>query len=151
MAGEARFHTMNGDEQKNLQTALAPFLSADTPVELWYLAPKRKDDGQFAWCVSPAEAEGDWVLLGTLPVSELQLLAKQTTAVEHGQTYDYWQTYQLRSGQAKRNIQTCPAQEFGVHIDGCSAVRAREFHKAVWKLIDKKYDIQKRFDVVVRS
>ena len=151
MAGEARFHPMSGEEQKALQAALSPFLQSDTPVELWYLSRRSKDNGTFEWCVSPAEAQGEWVLLGAISGAELQQLAEQSTTVEHGDTLDYWQTYQLRTGNSTLEIRTCPAEEFGVHLGNCTPVQARAFHRAIWKLIDKKYGIQKRFDVVVSS
>ncbi len=152
MAGEARFTPMSSSDIKALQAALAPFLSSSAPVELWYLEDKtRKDDGTFTWCISPAESEGTWVNLGTIPAKDLQQLAEQTDRVERGDTLDYWLAFELRSGSHRLSVHTCPAEEFGVDIHSCVPIRAREFHKLLWQFMDKKYAIQKRFDKTVQE
>ncbi|MBQ8479181.1 MAG: hypothetical protein IJ503_02205 [Akkermansia sp.] len=150
MAGEARFRPMSKEEKIELQHALEPFVKADSPVELWYSAAKRKDDGSFEWCISPAPAEAEWVNLGSLPAAELSKLAAETTATDFGETLDYWLRLELRSGTHRLNLSICPAAEFGVPTGDCSmSVYSRPFHKTLWALIDKKYNIQKRFDKVV--
>ena len=152
MAGEARFTPMSKSEQKALQTALAPFLRSSAPIELWYLGHKnRQDNGTFAWCISPAESEGTWTQLGTIPVQDLQQLAEKTTGVECGDTLDYWLTFELRSGNHSLRVSACPAEDFGVDVANCAPVRAREFHKLLWQFMDKKYAIQKRFDKTVHE
>lgn len=151
MAGEARFHPMSTEQQQRLQAALAPFLSATKPVEVFFLAPQRRDNGKFDWCISPAAPEGVPKLIGSLSTSDLQQLAAQRTTVEHGDTADYWQRLRLQSNGSALDIAICPAEEFGLHIDGCSPVRSRSTHKALWALMDKNFNIQARFDIVVRD
>ena len=152
MAGEARFAPMSKSEKKALQVELAPFLRRSAPVELWYLAHKNlKDNGTFTWCISPAESEGTWVNLGTIPAKDLQQLADQSTGVERGDTLDYWLAFELRSGSHRLSVSSCPAEEFGVDIHSCVPVRARNFHKLLWQFMDKKYAIQKRFDKTVQE
>ena len=153
MAGEARFCLISPSTKKELQASLAPFLRTDAPVDLWYLANKnRKDDGTFAWCISPAESEGIWIKLGTISNQDLQQLSDQNTEVERGDTLDYWLSFELRSGKQSLSVRSCPAEEFGVDIGSCSSpIRARAFHKLLWQFMDQQYAIQKRFDVVVRN
>lgn len=151
MAGEARFVPLSTTERRELQQALAPFLRAAT-VELWYSANKGKDTGTFAWCISPAESEAEWVCLGTMPRAELEKLADETTASDHGDTLDYWMRFELRSGDNRLSLSICPAEEFGVALGNCTAsIRSRSFHKAVWTLLDKKFQVQKRFDKTVEE
>lgn len=151
MAGEARFHPMSPEQQQRLQAALAPFLSATAPVEVYFLAPQRRDNGTFDWCISPAAPQGVPKLIGSLSTPALQQLAEQRTTVEHGDTADYWQRLRLQSKGATLDIAICPAEEFGLHIDGCTPVRSRSTHKALWALMDKNFNIQSRFDIVVRD
>ncbi len=150
MDGEARFLPMSSEQQTSLRNALEPFLSAETPAEVYFLAPRRKDDGSFPWCVSPAEEEGEWVSIGSLSPETLRKLAEESTTVEHGGTLDYWQSYELRCGSHRLPVSTCPAEEFGVHIQGCSPVRSRSLHRELWKLMERRFDIQRRFDQVVQ-
>lgn len=150
MAGEARFHPMSSMEQLELQQALAPFLQSSVPVELWYSASTRRDDGSFEWCISPAAREAKWICLGTMPQSELQKLAAEKTGSDYGETLDYWLNFELRSGSNRLPISTCPAEEFGVNIGSCTtSVRSRSFHRAIWQFMDRRYNIQKRFDKIV--
>ena len=151
MAGEARFAPMSKQEQHALQQTLAPFLQDNTAVELWFLAPTRRDNGSFAWCISPSTNQASWVKVGDVATGDLQTLAKQQTTVEHGDTLDYWQQMELRSGQHRLPVAICPAKEFGVHVRGCEPVYAREFHRLLWQMMDKQFDIQKRFDKVVQQ
>ncbi len=149
MAGEARFGSMSAAEQAELQQLLAPFLAPSAPVELWYSAARRKDNGTFEWCISPALSEAEWVCLGTMPPAELQKLAAERTVVEYGDTLDYWLRFELRCGGKSLPIMICPAEEFGVRIGGTHSVRSRSFHRAVWKFMERQYNIQKRFDKIV--
>ena len=76
--------------------------------------------------------------------------AAETTATDFGETLDYWLRLELRSGTHRLNLSICPAAEFGVLTGDCSmSVYSRPFHKTLWALLDKKYNIQKRFDKVV--
>ncbi len=151
MAGESRFAPMSQQEEAALQQALAPLLQDAAGAELWYHAAKQKDDGTFAWCVSPAPSEAEWVRISTIPHATLQQLAAERTGIEHGETLDYWMRLELRHGEHKLPVSLCPAEEFGVHIQGCAPLRARAFHKALWNALDKQYHIQKRFDKVVQE
>ena len=150
MAGEARFTPMTSAQQAELRQILAPFLQTGATVELWYSANTEKDNGSFTWCISPAPSEAEWVNLGTMPRAELEKLADESTAVEYGDTLDYWLRFELRCGDKRLPLSICPSEEFGVNLGGCStSVRSRSFHRAVWQLIDRRYNIQKRFDKIV--
>lgn len=149
MAGEARFVPMPSAQQAELQQVLAPFLQKGVQTELWYHAARTKDNGSFAWCISPAPAKAEWVYLGTVPQTELRQLAAEQTSVQCGNTLDYWLRFELRSGSHRLPVSICPAEEFG--ISGCTAsnIRARAFHRTLWQLTDRKFGIQKRFDKIV--
>ena len=151
MAAETRFTPMNEQEQSALEQALAPMLQAENGAELWFHAAKKKDDGTFMWCISPAPSESEWVRIGHIPHTTLQQLAAERTTVEHGETLDYWIRLELRCNEYALPISLCPAEEFGVHIQGCAPLRARAFHKALWNALDKKYYIQKRLDKAVQE
>lgn len=151
MAGESRFLPMSTTQQAELEQVLEPFLRAEDGAELWYSASTRQDTGTFQWCVSPAPAEAEWVHLGSISRAVLQQLAAERTGIEHGETLDYWMRLELRHGEHKLPVSLCPAEEFGVHIQGCAPLRARAFHKALWNALDKQYHIQKRFDKVVQE
>lgn len=150
MAGEARFAPISSTQQSELQQLLAPYLQPGATVELWYSANTERDNGTFEWCISPAPSEAVWVNLGTMPQAELEKLVHENTITEYGDTLDYWLRFELRCGDKRLPLSLCPSEEFGVNLDGCSvSVRSRSFHRAVWQLMDSRYNIQKRFDKIV--
>ena len=150
MAAETRFTPMNEQEQSALEQALAPMLQAENGAELWFHAATMKDDGSFSWCISPAPSESEWVRIGHISHTTLQQLAAERTSIEHGDTQDYWMRLELRSSRHRLPVEICPAEEFGVYLEGCKSIRARAFHKLLWSLLDKKYGIQKRLDKEVQ-